>query len=275
MQDILLRDVLPAVYRTTIPDAERLVEHTVYGMLYLKRSVYVYVGSTEDRCRRFAAHANCTSGCRRVAIALAQPSAQPFDAHFRLEELWTGECTSRQARAIEQVLINKYNTRAFPRPTNGITRDIDLISGAEPRQLNVAQACTDPALLEWAERRVTTDLQIVKVRTAYDQLALKNLLAEILMHGAMRLTSEAAPSRVSTLVAFFTALDPEQRVPVVEVHRALVQVREVVSEDDGEDLREMVDQHLKLYNVDHSPDRALRAAVVTSVFKTLAACVGT
>ncbi len=258
----------------TASDTDRLVEHTVYGMLYLKRSVYVYVGSTENRCRRFAAHANCTSGCRRVAIALAQQSAQPFDDHFPLEELWTGECTARQARAIEQFLINKYNTRVFPRPTNGVTRDIDLIGGAEPRQLNVAQACVDPALLEWAERRVTTDLQIVKVRAPYDQLALTNLLAEILMDGATRLADEVASTRVSELVGFFAALDPEQRVPVVEVHRALVQVRDAVGDDDGQDVRDMVDHHLKLYNVDHSPDRVLRAAVVASVFKTLAACVG-
>jgi len=83
------------------PCAEMPSWYTVYGMRYRPRNVLVYVGSTKDQTRRFCAHANLTSGCRRVAIALCQKDVQPFDGFFCLEELWTGTCTPPQARAIE------------------------------------------------------------------------------------------------------------------------------------------------------------------------------
>ena len=78
-----------------------------------------------------------------------------------MEELWSGECTLAEARAIEQHFINKHNTRVHPRPTNGITVDIDLFNGKEPLQLNVVRACADVGMVEAAEQRVVRDTALI------------------------------------------------------------------------------------------------------------------
>ena len=160
----------------TAKSNEDLIFYTVYGMRYVPVNCYVYVGHTHNKPQRFEAHTNLTSGCRRVAIALAQPNVQPIAEHFVLEELWTGACSPTEARAIEQFYMDKHDTRIPCRPREGITKDIDLINGAEPRQLNVNRACKDAALLAWAAERVSRDTQLVVRRTPEEEQAMQTML---------------------------------------------------------------------------------------------------
>ena len=126
-------DVTPSV-------GEEVSLFVVYGLVLLFTGKVVYVGSTQRHNERACEHFNLVSGCRRVMIALSRKRFQPVLDHFEMRVLWMGECTTAQARAIEQHLMDRHDTRVHPRPTNGVTRDIDLIDREDPpEQLNIVR----------------------------------------------------------------------------------------------------------------------------------------
>ena len=207
-----------------------------------------------------------------MAIALCQPHLQPLKDFFRLERLWAGVVTAQQLRAVEQVYIDKLNTRVFPRPTNGVTRDIDLINGAEPQQLNIARACRCPELTRWACERVARDTQMVPTgRPAYNQD-----LAEVLTRAFdEQLDGTSVPATLSKIVkAYGRELTAEQLVGVEDVHAALVQVKRALRSDDGQDIQLMVDANLKVFNPATVPNRSFRVHMIHQMFVTMAACIG-
>ena len=194
-----------------------LVLYTVYGLRYLLLNLYVYVGHTHNKLQRFGSHINLTSGCRRVAIALAQPNVQPVTQHFVLEELWSGACSPSEARAVEQFYMDKHNTRVVHRPTNGVTKDIDLINGASPRQLNVARACKDASLVKWAGERVARDTQLVVKRSPEEEQAMRSMLLMLLQpSNAPAAPDEEAEEEEEEVVKEEDAPAPEPEAEPVE-----------------------------------------------------------
>ena len=251
-------------------DAEQ--EHIVYGLFYLPRNVYVYVGSTKREADRFAEHINLTSGCRRVAIALCQPQVQPLEDFYRLERLWAGAVTAPLLRAVEQVYIDKLDTRVFPRPTNGVTRDIDLINGAEPRQLNIARACRCPDLVRWARERVAKDTQIVSIgRPTYNR-DLEEVLARAFNE---QLDGTSVPRIISKYVQIYgNDVSEDQLIGVEDVHAALLQVKAALRSDDGQDIQLMVDANLNVFNPATVPNRSFRVQMIHQTFVTMATAIG-
>ena len=114
--------------------------HVVYGITQHKCNSVAYIGSSMRGSKRELEHINLASGARRVVTAFAQKWHQPVADHFETNILWMGECTPAQAKAVEQVLMDRHETRVFPRPTNGVTVDIDLMQPPTDRlQLNVVR----------------------------------------------------------------------------------------------------------------------------------------
>jgi hypothetical protein len=132
---------------TDTVDAEAMAVRIVYGVHFLALAKCVYVGSTSRlEGVREAEHVDIRGGARRVAIAFSQRCWQPISDHFEFRELWRGTCTAKELKAIEQVFIEKHDSLVARRPTNGIVKDVDLMAGAYPQQLNVVRACTDQGL---------------------------------------------------------------------------------------------------------------------------------
>eukprot|EP00966_Prymnesium_polylepis_P065178 1512807-Prymnesium_polylepis.1 len=235
--------------------AESVSRFTVYGLRFLQIDKIVYTGSTargEGKSRE-AEHFNLASGSRRVVMAFAQPQYQPVHDNFAMEELWTGLCTEKEARAIEQYMMDKHDTRVFPRPTNGITKDIDLFKGDPPMQLNINRACSDCEMVEVAAIRVAKDMAIIEAPLPSDRLMTRNRLDEI-----MQFTVEAAMgtaiARIRWSIATVSAMHPSKRLGVKEIHQYFNGIFALCVEDDGHDLRNVLKSRLLWYNSDKRGD---------------------
>ena len=127
--------------------------YVVYGVLYRCKDRFIYIGHTMRFNVRKSEHYNLCSGARRVATLFAQQAFQPREEVFDIVVLWQGNCSLLQAKAVEQAFMDKYNTRVYPRPSNGVTVDIDLMQPCvDPMQLNIDMACKDVSSMEWANR---------------------------------------------------------------------------------------------------------------------------
>jgi len=231
-------------------DPPVLVTSLVYALVFRKTSKIVYVGSTVRGGTRWKEHIDLVSGCRRVAIALSRARFQPVLDHFELRELWMGECTGRQAKAIEQHFMNKHRTRVTPRPTNGITKDVDLYAhNVDPEQLNIVRACSDDPSLDWARLRVQHDSAIVSVRTSSEEHRVKSQLVELLLE-----SQEAATNVVSVRIAHwravFAAMRPNELVSIKEIDTAMKDINSAWTEEDGKHLRDVLRCRLLWYNDD-------------------------
>ena len=191
----------------------------VYSVVFLPLNRKVYVGSTTHLLQREDEHSRLSGGARRIAIAFAQLCWQPLANFFEFRELWRGECTLEESKAIEEFFMRKHGTRVDPRPTNGVTKDIDLMqSDATPDHLNVNHACTDEALLAWAEERVARDGAIIPYQSPLEREYTRHALA------AERMTLEAAseavaPVLVRRVVERYRATTEGDEVPSTLVRR--------------------------------------------------------
>lgn len=233
-----------------IPEAVLVSFFVVYGLRFLAKNVIVYVGHTgRARDDRQAEHFNLASGARRVITAFAQPRFQPTVDHFALEELWSGECTLAEACAIEQLFIDKHDTRVHPRPSNGITADIDLFQDAEPLQLNVVRACTDQARVDAVEPRVRRDTALVVVRKPSVSASIANHLSELMLV-ANETAESTACARIQRHLFDLAAMSPSAPVDGTRIHQMLNDVFRAWHHDDGVDLREILMAKLQWYHVD-------------------------
>jgi len=242
-----------------------------YGIKYIPNDVIIYVGHTGRREGvRSGEHSNLASGARRVVTAYAQGWLTPNEKFFEYVVLWNGYCTLDQIKAIEQYFINLYDTRIFPRPTNGITKDNDLMKyGSHPSKLNINMACRDQTLIEWATSRVRHDLAIVAVPTELEKLDLDHELAvvNVYMKNAAKQTAVVV---LTSLVGKYRNLESMNMVCVTDIHVDLNSVSVVAVEDDGPELKALLQNRLQLYNVDRwSVETTFRASTIASEFETI------
>jgi hypothetical protein len=240
----------------------------IYLLIMIVGDAVVYVGSTyRDEVERGQEHLNICGGSPRVAIAFAQKQFQPRNQSFRIEVAWSGTCTRQQARGIEQYFIEKHNTRVYPRPTNGVTRDIDLISGAQPLQLNIMNASTDRAMVGYAETRVKRDSAIVST-DVFEQLRVKQRLEVV----ALELDMDAQRTSLSVLeriTAKYDAMPITQTVSIAQFQGDLNEVLKSNS-DENKELRNSLSCLLLYYNMDHrGADFTLCAGVAAGHFDTM------
>lgn len=243
--------VLPTIVNgSAVDDGESVVFFTVYGIKFLPKGTFSYVGHTGrgEACRG-SEHFNLASGARRVVTAFAQSQHQPTKDYFAMEELWSGECTLEEVRAIEQHFINKHNTRVHPRPTNGITADIDLFEGKAPLQLNVAKACKDVGMVEAAVKRVARDTALVEVRTPLVQLRIQNQLSELMLVASETAESTAC-ARIRLHLARLEVMPPNTAISVTDIHQMFNDVNKLLHPDDGETLKEVIKARLTWFNAD-------------------------
>jgi hypothetical protein len=231
-------------------------------------NVVVYVGSTyRDEAERGQEHFNICGGSPRVAITFAQKQFQPRNQSFRIDVAWSGMCTRQQARGIEQYFIEKHNTRVYPRPTNGVTRDIDLISGAPPLQLNVQNASTDRAMVEYAETRVKRDSAVVST-DAFEQLRVRQRLELV----ALELDMEAQRTSICVIeriLAKYGAMPITQEVSVTQFQGDLNEVL-ASNSDENKELRSSLSCLLSYFNADHrGVGFTLRAGTAVGHFETM------
>ena len=247
------------------------IDAIVYGLFSLLLKVYIYIGSTKRGDERGCEHFNLASGARRVVTAFAQSCLQPTANFFRFDPLWKGSCSPTQLKAIEQHLMDKHDTRVYPRPTNGIVKDIDLfVEGVTPRQLNVNRSCTDGALVEWAARRVAKSTALVSL-SPVEKLAVQYTLDTVRL-----VVDEAAAATAQTIIsqagAKYARYDPLAAVAVQEIHADLNTAFRSTTEEDGAVLRECLLSKLQWYNSDkRGVDHTVIASVAAAEFAVLAA----
>ena len=256
-------------------DAELVAMHVVYGVLFRPLGASVYIGSSSRLDgEREAEHSDLRGGARRVAVAFAQLRWQPLADHFAFQELWRGECTLRQLKAVEQFMMDRHNTRVERRPTDGVARDVDLMrEGAEPMQLNVTRACADAQLLEWARQRVERDSAIVRVLTPTERERTRHAfeLERLHLEEVAEATAVVAARRLADKYA---ALPGRERVGVKEIHTDLNRVYTALSPDDGDDVRRLCRAKLLAFNEDRCPGEAWPAAVVRTEVAALQEAMG-
>lgn len=249
------------------------VKSVVYGLKHRPRRKVVYVGSTMCGDARWCGHVNMTSGCRRVAIALSRENVQPVLEHYELDALWEGVCTSAQRKAIEQVFMDKYNTRVSPRPTNGVTKDIDLFRGEQADQLNIIRSCTDEKMLKWARSRIQHDSAIIVQRTPAEERRLAYELEELLWDVSGKADSMAC-NKISKWMTAFKHMDPCSQLSVKDIHVALNDVFGSLNDDDGLEMRRVVQCQLKWFNSDKRGGENYSASTVVHIFQLLASMTG-
>lgn len=249
-------------------------ECMAYGLKYLPLDVYVYIGSTGREDQRGCEHFNLASGARRVVVTFAQSWWQPLANHFRFDPLWKGKCSAAQLKAIEQHLMDKHGTRVFPRPTNGIVKDIDLFAReVVPRQLNVLRSCTDESLVDWAARHVANSMALVSLTPAQTlEIQYTMDMVRLTATEAASVTAQAIISRSREKYAHHQPLD---LIPINEIQADLNAVFRASMEEDGIALRDCLFSMLQWYNADkRGAGYTMIASVVGMVFAGLAAASG-
>lgn len=248
----------------------------VYGLRYVPKNKIVYVGST---CRgdgdvRHAEHLNLSSGARRVVLTFAQERFNPLEDNFCMEELWSGACSKKEALAIEQYMMNKHETRVRPRPTNGVTVDIDIIRGEYSAQLNISRSCKDESMIQEAAARVNRDMAITVSRPNSEKLRMKNTLQEILA-SVMDIAEQSTASTIHKAMHDVSLLHADQLMNVTQIHQYLNSILTAWTKDDGKELRDQLNAKLRWYNVDRrGSDYTCRSAVVYADLVTLAVAMG-
>eukprot|EP00966_Prymnesium_polylepis_P309081 7142605-Prymnesium_polylepis.1 len=251
----------------------------VYGVEYrgplVPNPVFCYIGHTGRGHAREREHFNLASGARRLVTAFAQEWNQPREDHFELKELWSGYVTKDQAKAIEQHFMDTRNTRVFPRPTNGVTVDIDLFDPTNaPLQLNVNHACRDVDLIDWAAVRVKRDSAIVSVRSEREQAEVTYALTD----AALVFSESAAACSLAIAmraVGKYQVRDGDEMVSIREVHTDLNDVLAALHEDDGVDTRKHLLALVAVYNTDkRGEDAKCRVAMANSLFESVVVSLG-
>ena len=197
--------------------------------------------------------------------------------NFCIEELWSGSCTEKEARAVEQHMMDKHDTRVYPRPTNGVTKDIDLFRGGPPLQLNIKRSCKEVAMVEAAAIRVAKDMAIVSVRSRSETLAVQNRLQELMVVAMERVecTALAKIRRHTAALSAMVVGKPDAHIGVTEIHQYLNDIFTASSEDDGRCLRDLLLSKLMWYNVDkRGEDYTCPASVVLAELSTLTSALG-
>lgn len=237
-----------------------------YGIVYLPTKTFVYVGHTKRRDGvRSSEHYNLSSGARRVVTAFAQEWLTPNDAFFEFVVLWNGRCTASQIKAVEQYFIDLHDTRVYPRPTNGVTKDIDLMQyGSVPSKLNINVACRDPSLMAWALSRIKQDFALTIVPTKLEKLELDHELA--IERARMNIVAtETASAVLKTIVAKYRNMEVSSVVYATDIHADMVRVSQFVTDDDGAELKTLVQNRIQLYDIDRcstmAPFRPITAAI--------------
>jgi len=258
---------------TNADDEPPPIRYVIYAIIWMKIDKPVYIGSTFRDYKREREHINIAGGAPRVAITFSQKRFQPRGKHFRFELLWRGVCSKAQVRAIEQHFMNFYETRVSPRPTNGITKDIDLmtgINGKDAGRLNVACACIDEGMIVWAAERVRRDRAIVvsnDKEKLLDQQCLD--LLELDMDTAANLTPFATIGRIRDVYALFA---PEAPVEITEVQARLNDVKDSmksIEKGDAQELRDCFYFQMMWCHPDKRHKDTVSAAVVVSQFDML------
>lgn len=249
------------------------VKSLVYGLKHRPRHKVVYVGSTVRDNVRWGEHINLTSGCRRVAIALSRKEVQPVLDFYELDVLWEGFCTSSQLKAIEQIFMVKHDTRVHPRPTNGVTKDIDLFDTDHPDQLNVMRSCTDEALLHWARLRIQRDSAITVQRTPTEERRLTHELEELIWEVRDKAESLAC-NKVRKWVETFDKMDLDQEINVNDIHVAFNDVFIALDDDDGLDVKRIVQCNLKWFNTDTRSSHSYSVQTIVTLFRMMATMIG-
>ena len=219
----------------------------VYGVIFLPLNRVVYIGSTTHLSQRSDEHSRLCGGARRIAIAFSQLVWQPLTNFFEFKELWRGECTLNESKAIEEVFMRKHQTRVNLRPSNGITKDIDLMHpDASPDQLNVNHACLDEALIAWAEQRVARDGAVIPHRTPLEQEHARYTLAAERM--ALQAVAESvAPIIARRVMARYVEMG-DAVVNTTDVHSDLNLIFTNLKQDDGEFAKRCCRQKLHQFN---------------------------
>jgi hypothetical protein len=249
--------------------------HIVYGITQHKYNSVAYIGSSKRDSQRESEHTNLASGARRVVTTFAQKWHQPVNEHFETNTLWMGECTPAQAKSIEQVFMDRHETRIFPRPTNGVTVDIDLLQPPTGRlQLNVVRSCTDPELIDWAEKRIFNDTALAEAPSARD-MAVAHHLVEMEMLSLTEAVDDTASTVVERAIAKFGGFDPDEPVSVTDFHSTLNEVLGTLCDDDGADARSAVLSKVAYFNADkRGSGFTCRAAMVEAEFAALRVALG-
>jgi hypothetical protein len=252
----------------------------VYGLEYIPARKYVYVGKTargtnsSGEVIRGSEHRNLASGSRRVVIAFAQPHLQPVVDYFRFEELWNGECSVEESHAIEQHFMDIHNTRISPRPTNGVTKDIDIFNGEPPLQLNVLRSCTDPSAVALAGKRVARERSVVDSRCIVQMTATKHILADMLLV-AVEVAARTAPALTRRMAEFVATFGDDDKIGVTVIHQHLNDIYDAWVPDDGREVRDVLRSMIGWYNIDRrGAGYACSARVVGSQVDNIVAAFG-
>lgn len=250
----------------------------VYAIVFRPLNIIIYVGSTArtDKFERSDEHFRLRGGARRVTITFAQAWFQPIINFFEFRELWRGECTTAQAKGIEQFFMDKHETKVSrPRSREScVAHDVDLMTkGSIPRQLNIVNACTDDSMVEWAASRVAHDSAITLHLSPMEQ-ARTNYTFEI-QRIAFETEAAALSSRViSDCIDKYTTIQSNTRVKVSDFYTDLVRINGSLSVDDGLDVRRCCRSKLLAFNTDHHAGETLSAESVVAELRSIQTSFG-
>ena len=244
--------------------------YVVYGVLYRCKDRFIYIGHTMRFNVRKSEHYNLCSGARRVATLFAQQAFQPREEVFDIVVLWQGNCSLLQAKAVEQAFMDKYNTRVYPRPSNGVTVDIDLMQPCvDPMQLNIDMACKDVSSMEWANRTLAAYTAVVQCLPRSEQTMLKQCL-EI---QALHFDEIAAVTAVAMLRGLVCKYEMStEKVGVTAVHIDLNSITTAAQPEDGNELRDALRAQMMWFNADkRGVDYEFSSQGIAAVFRMLLA----
>jgi hypothetical protein len=259
-------------------DRDAMILFLVYAIVFRPLNIIIYVGSTArtDNFERSDEHSRLRGGARRVTIAFAQSWFQPIINFFEFRELWRGECTTEQAKGIEQFFMNKHETKVTrPRSREScVAHDIDLMTkGTIPRHLNIVNACTDDSIVEWAATRVAHDSAITLKLSPMEQ-ARTNYAFEV-QRIAFETEAAVLSSRViSDCIDKYTSMPLNTRVQVSEFYTDLVRINGSLSVDDGMDVRRCCRAKLLAFNTDHHTDETWSVEFVISELRSIQIALG-
>ena len=243
------------------------MDFVVYTIIFVPTGRVVYVGCTCRGEHRMNEHLDIRGGAPRVAIGFAQNRFQSRTQYFRFEIAWSGSCTIDEVHAIEQHFINKYNTRIYPRPTNGVTKDIDLMTCDEPLQLNINHACKCTEQILRAAHRIQHDSAIAVKMDTMDALLLQQCL-EVVAHKLDHMSRQTAYAVIQRACSKYEAMTND--VSITEFHSDLNDVKEAYVDDDGEELKDNTMILLRAFNMDkRGTNYSLRPSTVCGHFLTL------
>ena len=242
----------------------------VYMIVFIPTKRIIYIGSTSREKQRSNEHLEIRGGAPRVAIAFAQSRIQRRKDFFRFDIAWSGLCTSDELHAIEQHFINRYETRVHPRPTNGVTKDIDLMTCDEPVQLNINNASNCTELSSWATKRVRCDSTLTSNVDALNTLHMQHCLVSV-EHRMDKLSENTAYSIIQRAYTKYAATSRD--VSITEFHTDLNDVKKAYVEENGQELKGNLKGLIRAFNKDKrmadDPNRSVPSCTVSNHVRTL------